>query len=128
MSAVINPLQPAIDMLDRFFAEPTPLTAAQRQQLADRDTAAAELDQLRAEFVAKRKGELVRLYWRNDEKVDEAFAYAAERISVGMRMAFRNDDTAELGRMVKARMGLYMHDQASDAAECEGFDLFPEVQ
>jgi len=127
MNAVVNPLQPAIDLLDRFFAEPTPLTAEQRRQLAARDMVAAELDQLRAEFVAKRKGELVRHYWRNDEKVDEAFAYAAERVSVGMRMAFRNDDTAELGRMVKARMGLYMHGQASDAAECEGFDLFPEV-
>jgi hypothetical protein len=44
-----------------------------------------------------------------------------------MRVAARNDDYAEIGRMVHARMGLYMHDQAADAAECEGYTQFPEL-
>jgi transcription elongation GreA/GreB family factor len=125
MNVAVNPLQPALDLLREMFPEPKPLTVAERQQIADADKEAAERDQLRAEYVAKRRVELVGRYWRDDEKVDEAFAYAAERVSVGMRVAFRNDDTAELGRMVKARMGLYMHDQATADAEVEGYNLFP---
>jgi hypothetical protein len=127
-AAVLNPMWPlksVMEQLDREFGKPVPLSEADKAANTDADKEAAERDQLRAEYVARRRVELVGRYWRDDEKVDEAFAYAAERVSVGMRVAFRNDDIAELGRMVKARMGLYMHDQAAADAECDGFNVFP---
>jgi hypothetical protein len=125
MNVAVNPLQPALDLLREMFPEPKPLTAAARQQIADADKEAAERDQLRAEYVAKRRVELVGRYWRDDAKVDDAFAYAAERVSVGMRVSARNEDNAELGRMVRSRMGLYMHDQATADAEVDGYNVFP---
>jgi hypothetical protein len=120
------PLSALPEQFRAIFGEPSTPTAEQRQQMADAEKQAAELEQLRAQYVAKRKAELVRKFWRDDAKVEEAYAFAAQRLSVGMRVAARNDDYAEIGRMVHARMGLYMHDQAADLAELDGFDVFPE--
>jgi hypothetical protein len=127
MNAVVNPLGPVYDALARLFPEPTPLSAEDRRRLAEADKEAEARDHARADFVAKRTPELVRQYHRDDGRVDDALQYAAGRVSVGMRLAFRNEDDAELGRLLRARMAVYLHDQASDAAEDEGYTLMPEL-
>jgi hypothetical protein len=131
MNAVIaNPLQPALDALERFFPKVAPLPVEDRRGMAEADKAADEREAARADFTAKRVPSLVRQFREDDSHVDEAFAYATEgkRISVGMRLAYRNEDDAELGRLIRARMAVYLHDQAIDAATDESFAMVPEVE
>jgi hypothetical protein len=105
-----------------MFPDPEPLTEEERRAELEEE----ERDQQRSEFVAKRTPELVRQYHRDDAKVDDALEYAVRNVSKGMRLAFRNDDDAELGRLIRARMGVFLHDQAADAAEDEGYAVIPE--
>jgi hypothetical protein len=127
MNAVINPLQPVLDLLNAAFGTVDLPRAEVSEEQRRADLEADLRDAERQEFVAKRKPELVRQYMRDDAKMDAAIAYAASQVSVGMRLALRNGDDFEFTRLIRARVGVYMHDQAADAAEDEGYVMHPEL-
>lgn len=126
MNVALNPLQPAFDLMERMFGPtiaPAPITEEQRRA----DLEADARDSARQEFAHHRAPALATRFWRDDEKIDAAIAYAADRISVGMRLALRNEDDAEFARLFRTRMGVYINDEAAKAAEDEAFVAFPEV-
>jgi hypothetical protein len=122
-AAVLNPLWPVFEQLNRMFPEPEPLTDEEKRAAAEEEAR----DHARADFVAKRTPELVRQYQQDDAKLRDALKHAANKPSKGMWLAYRHNDDAELGRLIRARMAVYLHDQASDAAEDEGYVLLPEL-
>lgn len=124
MNAVaFNPLQPVIDMLDKAFPQPPAPTAAQRAAWAEADAR----DAARQDFVARRTPELTRQYRMDESRLRDAVEEAGRHFSTGMALAYRQNDDAELGRLLRARIDEHLRSEAADAAEDEGYVMFPEL-